>query len=66
MVFSPTFLAIIAQAGSFARRPISDVLASIPPTVKAGGWTTPKALHKWLRKNYNACTRLAEIVEALL
>ena len=66
MIFAPTFLAIVAQAGDFARRPIADVLASIPPSVKAGGWTTPKALHKWIRKNYNACGRLASIVEALL
>ena len=66
MIFSPTFIAIVAQAGDFARRPLADITASLPPTVKAGGWTTPKALHKWLRKNYNACARLAEIVEALL
>lgn len=66
MVFAPTFLAIIAQSGDFAKRPLSDVIASMPPTVKSGGWTTPKALHKWLTKNYHACDKLASIVKALL
>ena len=66
MIFAPTFVAIVAQAGDFARRPLADIMASLPPTVKTGGWTTPKALHKWLRRNYDTCTALADIVEALL
>lgn len=66
MVFYPSFIAIMAQCGCLAKRKAADIYESIPPTVKAGGWTTPKAFRKWLNRNFDRTPKIDELAKSLI